>query len=88
VGCARPVFRALFLLVLAGVAPAPARAGAFDERIGQGVDPIMAKALADGDAPGAVVLAVHEGRIVFERGYGFPAATSPRGTGTDVPAAR
>jgi CubicO group peptidase (beta-lactamase class C family) len=35
------------------------------------VDAILGKAVSDEDVPGAVVLVVKDGRVVFQRGYGF-----------------
>ncbi len=48
----------------------PEKAGASSERLDR-IDAVVKQALDRGDAPGAVVLIVHDGRIIFRRAYGL-----------------
>ena len=45
--------------------------GAIRDRLGVAADGVLGKAVAEGDVPGAVLLAVKDGQVVFLRGYGL-----------------
>jgi CubicO group peptidase (beta-lactamase class C family) len=50
----------------------PEKVGMSSERLGR-IDGAMREALERGDCPGAVVLVVHEGRVVWRKAYGLRA---------------
>ncbi|HEU5180312.1 MAG TPA: serine hydrolase domain-containing protein [Candidatus Polarisedimenticolia bacterium] len=48
-----------------------AHAPATHEKLRVAVDAVLAKAVADGDVPGALIIVVKDGQVVLLRGYGF-----------------
>lgn len=70
-----PRVRSALLLLLVVLAPAPP-AGA-QPRALAGFDAQVAKAVADWHAPGLAIAVVHDGEIVFERGYGVRRLGAP-----------
>ena len=51
--------------------PKQRSAASDNEKLGVAVDAVLAKAVADGDVPGAVIAVVKDGQVILMRGYGF-----------------
>lgn len=65
-----PVIALVLLLSLAAPAAASPVVPTSDDLAGF-LDPIFARQLADYDIPGAVVVVVKDGEILYKKGYGF-----------------